>query len=96
MLCQFTVKNFKSICEEITFDMQAAAISEHEDSVIRDKDGELFLPVSAVYGPNGGGKSNVLEALHSLIFKVLRPLYATSDNEDTAIRIKRILIVPFA
>lgn len=96
MLCQFTVKNFKSICEEITFDMQAAAISEHEDSVIRDKDGESFLPVSAVYGPNGGGKSNVLEALHSLIFKVLRPLYATSDNEDTAIRIKRILIVPFA
>ena len=96
MLCQFTVKNFKSIRDEMTFDMQAAAISEHEDRIIKDKDGEAFLPVSAVYGPNGGGKSNVLEALHSLVFKVLRPLYATSDNENAAIRIKRILIEPFA
>ena len=95
MLCQFTVKNFKSIRDEMTFDMQAAAISEHEDRIIKDKDGEVFLPVSAVYGPNGGGKSNVLEALHSLVFKVLRPLYATSDNEIAAIRLKRILIEPF-
>ena len=63
MLCQFTVKNFKSIRDEMTFDMQAAAISEHEDRIIKDRDGEVFLPVSAVYGPNGGGKSNVLEAL---------------------------------
>ena len=55
MLCQFTVKNFKSIRDEVTFDMQAAAISEHEDRIIKDTDGELYLPVSAVYGPNGGG-----------------------------------------
>ena len=96
MLCQFTVKNFKSIRDEMTFDMQAAAISEHEDRIMKGKDGEVFLPVSVVYGPNGGGKSNVLEALHSLILKVLRPLYATSDNENAAIRIKRILIEPFA
>ena len=61
MLCQFTVKNYKSIRDEVTFDMQAAAISEHEDRIIRDKDGEIFLPVFAIYGPNGGGKSNVLE-----------------------------------
>ena len=40
MLCQFTVKNFKSIRDEMTFDMQAAAISEHEDKVIMDKNGE--------------------------------------------------------
>ena len=33
MLCQFTVKNFKSIRDEMTFDMQAAAISEHEDRI---------------------------------------------------------------
>ena len=77
MLCQFTVKNFKSIRDEVTFDMQAATISEHEDRIIKDVDEELYLPVSAVYGPNGGGKSNVLEALHSLVTKILRPLYAT-------------------
>ena len=42
MLCQFTVKNFKSIRDEVTFDMQAAAISEHEDRIIKDKDEELY------------------------------------------------------
>ena len=96
MLCQFTVRNFKSIRDEVTFDMQAAAISEHEDRIIKDTDGELYLPVSAVYGPNGGGKSNVLEALHSLVTKVLRPLYATSNNEEIAIRMKKLVIEPFA
>ena len=63
MLCQFTVKNFKSIRDEATFDMQAAAISEHEDRIIKDKDGELYLPVSAIYGPNGGGKSTLAKVI---------------------------------
>ncbi|EEQ57007.1 hypothetical protein CBFG_00717 [Clostridiales bacterium 1_7_47FAA] len=96
MLCQFTVKNFKSIRDEMTFDMQATAISEHEDRVIKDKDGELYLPVSAIYGPNGGGKSNVLEALHILAAKVLRPLYATDGNSYHPFQMKKILIEPFA
>lgn len=96
MLCQFTVRNFKSIRDAVTFDMQATAISEHEDRIIKDKDEELYLPVSAVYGPNGGGKSNVLEALHSLVTKVLRPLYATSNNEEIAIKMKKLVIEPFA
>ena len=96
MLCQFTVKNFKSIRDEMTFDMQAAAISEHEDKVIMDKNGEQFLPVSAIYGPNGGGKSNVLEALHTVAAKVLRPLYVTGDNEERVFLQKKLLIEPFA
>ena len=96
MLCQFTVKNYKSIRDEVTFDMQAADISEHEDRIIRDKDGEIFLPVFAIYGPNGGGKSNVLEALHTLAVKVLRPLYATGDNEERIFLQKKMIIEPFA
>ena len=96
MLCQFTVKNYKSIRDEVTFDMQATAISEHEDRIIKDQDGELYLPVSAIYGPNGGGKYNVLAALHTLVAKVLRPLYATEDNEQKAFLQKRIIVEPFA
>ena len=96
MLCQFTVKNYKSIRDEITFDMQAAAISEHKDRIIKDVDDELYLPVSAIYGPNGGGKSNVLAALHTLVAKILRPLYATEDNEERAFLQKRIIVEPFA
>ena len=82
MLCQFSVKNYKSIKDETTFDMQAAAISEHDDRVIKDEDGELYLPVSALYGPNGGGKSNVLEALYMLTARILRPIYAAGAGEE--------------
>lgn len=96
MLCQFTVKNYKSIRDEITFDMQAAAISEHDNKVIKDIDGELFLPISAIYGPNGGGKSNVLEALHTLDSKVLRPLCATCDKVDCDYKARKIPVEPFA
>lgn len=96
MLCQFTVKNYKSIRDEMTFDMQAAAISEHEDRVIKEADGELFLPISVIYGPNGGGKSNVLEALHTLDSKVLRPLCATCDRADCDYKVRKIPVEPFA
>ncbi len=80
----------------MTFDMQAAAISEHEDRIIKDKDGDLYLPVSAIYGPNGGGKSNVLAAVHTLVAKILRPLYATEDSEEMAFLQKKIMVEPFA
>ncbi len=96
MLCQFTVKNFKSIRQDATFDLQAAAISEHEDRVIHAEDGEVFLPISAIYGPNGGGKSNVLEAMYSLIWKVLRPLYAAVSQDVYPLMRKKMTIEPFS
>lgn len=96
MLCQFSVKNYKSIRDEVTLDMQAAAISEHEDRIIKDQDGEMYLPVSAIYGPNGGGKSNVLAALHTLLAKILRPLFATEDNDEKVFFQRKIIVEPFA
>lgn len=63
MLEQFTVKNYKSIKDEATLDLTATSISEHKDSILESEDGQKYLPLSVIYGPNGGGKSNVLEAL---------------------------------
>lgn len=94
MLCQFTIKNYKSIREENTFDMQAASIVEHSETLIRDADGQEFLPVSAIYGPNGGGKSNVLEALQVLVAKVLRPIFA-SNNKVKAYVLPRATVSPY-
>lgn len=93
MLCQFTAKNYKSIRDEVTFDMQAAAISEHEDRIIRGEDGELFLPVSAIYGPNGGGKSNVLEVLHTLVslacgFGIVTFIFAVLERQHVKVNLK--------
>ena len=96
MLSQFSVKNYKSIRDEITFDMQAVAISELANHLIEDKDEEKYLPVASIYGPNGGGKSNVLEALQVLVAKVTRPLYVATGNSDREPALKRIPVVPFA
>lgn len=71
MLCQFTFENFKSFKDETTLDFFADETTTHEKSLIIDKDGERFLPVIALYGPNGGGKSNTLEALEAVISFVI-------------------------
>ena len=92
MLCQFTVKNYKSIKDEITMNMQAAAIKEHKDKIIICEDEEAFLPIAAVYGPNGGGKSNVLEAMSVLKSKVIMPYLAVTDAK---VKLNEIPIKPF-
>ena len=56
---------------------------------------EYNKDIGKKFGPNGGGKSNVLEALHSVVTKVLRPLYAASNNEEIAIKMKKLVIEPF-
>ena len=61
MLIQFSFKNFKSFKDEITLDMTASSIKEHLDKVI-DKDNNKYLKVTAIYGANASGKSNVIEA----------------------------------
>ena len=95
MLFQFTVKNYKSIKDEMIFDMQATFITEHEDRTIVDTDGEVYLPACVIYGPNGGGKSNVLESLYTLVAKVPRPLCATCDKEDCNYKVKKIPVTLF-
>ena len=82
MLCQFTFENFKSFKNEATLDLHAEKIKEHEDSLINDPhDGMAFLPVISIYGPNGGGKSSVLEAFIYLSHKVLLPVVMLKANE---------------
>ena len=79
MLCQFSFENFKSYKNEAVLDFCADNIDEHKKSLIVDKyTKEKFLPVCVLYGANGGGKSNVLEAL-SFIPKMVSK-YIFFDN----------------
>lgn len=85
MLCQFSFQNFKSYKEETTFDLQATAISEFEESLIKKEKCSNLLPVSAIYGPNGGGKSNLLQALACLITTVVKPIHDLGNTREDII-----------
>ena len=81
MLCQFKFKNFASYRNETFFDMQATDIEEFQDSLIPspgDKFSEL-LPVSVIFGPNGGGKSNAVSALAYLVSRIILPITTTTN-----------------
>ncbi len=95
MLCQFSFQNFKSYREETTFDFQASSIPEFADSLIRKDKCSNLLPVSAVYGPNGGGKSNLLLALASLISTVVKPIHDLEKNRKSLIMQQRVVAEPY-
>lgn len=82
MLCQFTFRNYRSYRDEAELSMQATPMREFERSLIECTDGQSFLPVAAVYGPNAGGKSNLLEALDYVRSAVARPVWLLSARAD--------------
>lgn len=97
MLSQFMVKNYKSIRDEMILDLQPVAISEHRNHILTDSDSEKFLPLAAIYGPNGGGKSNILKALRVLVAKVMNPIFLSKeDYQDIEFRINGLRATPFA
>ena len=64
MLKELIIKNFKSIRDEIFFTMEADSerVSEFSNHII-DCNNNKLLKVASMYGPNGGGKTNILLAL---------------------------------
>lgn len=92
MLYEFRFKNFRSYKSEAGIDFTAKPISEFKNTLIKADDKTLLLPVCAVFGPNGGGKSGVLFAFRFLGSLVTEPLaqvaFMKSKNEklsqDTA------------
>ncbi|MBO5477372.1 MAG: ATP-binding protein [Clostridia bacterium] len=75
MLIKFNFKNFKSFKNENTLDMEATSIKEHEYNLV-EVNGEKYLKVSAIYGANASGKTNVLQAFNYMKKRIL-------VNDDT-------------
>lgn len=97
MLSQFSVSNFRSIKNTITLDMQATNITELEDKLIPSQLDEKLLPLAVIYGPNGGGKSNVLQAMGALLDKVIVPIDLTMNaSQGKRRQYSDQDIVPFA
>ncbi len=95
MLCQFSFQNFKSYKKETTLDFQAASLPEFKDTLITEDKAACLLPVSVVYGPNGGGKSNLLQALSCMISTIVKPVNELGKSRRNLILQQKTDAVPF-
>ena len=62
MLLYFKVKNYRSFRDEAVLDLEAARLSDHTECLLQHGKNN-YLPSAAVYGKNGGGKSNLIRAM---------------------------------
>ncbi len=69
MLIQFNFKNYKSFRDEVSLDLSAARIKEHENHVV-DIANDKLLKVAAIYGANASGKSNIYDAFEYMTYYV--------------------------
>lgn len=61
MLIEFKVKNYRSFRDEAILSMEATGLNSLKSSIIEYNSTKL-LPGVAIYGKNGGGKSNIIRA----------------------------------
>lgn len=82
MLYGFTCKNYASYNEECIFSMEASKIKDYDDiNTITTEHGKI-LKSTFLYGPNGGGKSNLIKGM-----QYMRSLVMGSVLEPRLLRI---------
>ena len=62
MLLEFIFENYRSFRDESVLSMEAEGLSTHRNIILEENNKKL-LPTIAIYGKNGGGKSNVIRAM---------------------------------
>lgn len=88
MLIEFRFKNYRSFRDEAILSMEATGLGSFKNSLISY--GSLrILPGAAIYGKNGGGKSNVIRAFW-LAVQFIRNAQRT-QHEKAAVP-----VIPFA
>lgn len=71
MLVEFSVKNFKSFKDKVTFSMEAATGTENEENIISTPNiNERILKSTAIYGANASGKTNLMNAFTAAILMI--------------------------
>ena len=88
MLIEFSVKNYRSFRDEAVLSMEVTGSSPLK-SVLIPFGGMKILPGAAIYGKNGGGKSNVIRAFW-LAVQFIKNAQKTQHEKAT------IPVVPFA
>lgn len=88
MLIEFKFKNYRSFRDEATLSMEAAGLGAYKNSLISFHALKL-LPGVAIYGKNGGGKSNVIRAFW-LAVQFIKNAQRTQHEKA------KIPVIPFA
>ena len=84
MLVEFSVENFRSIKEQVTFSMVATKDKKLDGNLIKKAlKKDSLLKTAAIYGANASGKSNVLMAVDFLKQLVLN---SHSNQRGTGIK----------
>lgn len=82
MLIEFTVGNYLSFKDTVTFSMVAAPIKEHQDNNVFSVSESLkLLKSSIIYGANASGKSNFIKAISFIKRLVINSSKETQANE---------------
>jgi len=85
MLVEFSVENYRSFKDKVTFSMLASDDNSYEHSnVISIADGTRILKSAVIYGANASGKSNLIYALEfiSLLLYKSRKMNPGEPIED--------------
>lgn len=93
MLLQFNFSNFKSFFQEATLDLTATGISELPDHMV-EIGLEKVLPVSAIFGANASGKSNVYQAFTYMQHMVVRSFQYGGNTTLTKTDSKSVFPIP--
>lgn len=88
MLIEFRFKNYRSFRDEAVLSMDAIGLSSFKNCLIEQNNMKL-LPGAAIYGKNGGGKSNVIRAFW-LAVQFIRNAQRMQHEKST------VPVVPFA
>ena len=69
MLIEFSVRNYRSFKDEVSFSMVASSLKErsaelNENNLFAAHGGVELLKSAAIYGANASGKSNLIRAIH--------------------------------
>lgn len=90
MLIEFTVGNYRSFKEKVTFSMVAADITSSnpeldEQNVFAVDDNLKLLKSAAIYGANASGKSNLAQALYFMGWFIINSSIATQSTNKIGI-----------
>ena len=89
MLIEFKFTNYRSFRDETVLSMEAMGLSTYKSCLIPFRNKRL-LPAAAIYGKNGGGKSNVIRAFW-LAVQFIRNAQRT-QHENAAIPVQPFLL----